>query len=249
MATSGKHLLYGRKPILEALQANKPIDRILMFHSITGEVVGDILALAKEKHIPIVRVPNEKLNFTTHNANHQGMVAYGAVVDYLSLQDVISHSFEQGRTPFLLLLDGVTDVRNAGAIIRSAVCCGVEAIIFTEKNSAPIHEDMIKTSAGAMMKIDFCREKSLQVVVDILKLNGIEIISSDLRATQSLMDINFTTPCCIVMGGEENGISSTVRQNTDHTFKIPMIGEFDSLNVSVATGIICFEAMKQRMKL
>ncbi len=243
---SNKNLLYGRKPILEALEAGKEIDRILMFHSISGEVIGDILVLAKQKNIPIVRVPNEKLDVVTKRANHQGIVAYGAVVSYISLQDIISHSFEQGKTPLLLLLDGITDVRNAGAIIRSAVCCGVEAIIFTEKNCAPIHEDMIKTSAGAMMNIDFCREKSLQVVVDILINNGIQIVSSDLKATKKVMDIDFKTPTCIVMGSEDKGISSTIRTHCNDTFIIPMKGNFDSHNVSVATGIICFEALKQR---
>ena len=243
-----KNLLYGRKPILEALMNDKPLDRILMFFNITGEVVGDILKLAKEKNVPIVRVPNEKLDRVTRS-NHQGMIAFGAVVDYLPLQDVISHAFELGKNPFMLLLDGVTDVRNTGAIIRSAVCCGVDTIIFTEKNAAPIHEDMIKTSAGALMQIQFCREKGMQSVLETLKLNGIKICSSDLKATKSVLEMDFKTPLCIVMGGEENGISSATKEACDDTFIIPMASSFDSLNVSVATGIICFEAMKQRMEI
>lgn len=243
---SSKSLIYGRNPVLEALQNKKPIDRILMYHSISGEIIGDIIRLAKEATIPIVRVPNEKLNATVRGA-HQGVIAYGAYVEYTALQDVISHLFDQGKTPFLLLLDGITDVRNTGAIIRSAVCCGVDAIIFTEKNSAPLHEDMVKTSAGAMMQITFCREKSIQNVIDTLSMNGISIYSSDLKAKKSLLEIDFTQPCCVVMGAEEKGISSYTQQHCSDTFIIPMAGEFDSFNVSVACGITLFEAMKQRI--
>ncbi len=247
MRPTPKSLLYGRHPVLEALEHDKPLDRILMHHTISGENVGDIIRLAKEKNTPIVRVPIEKLN-TMVRGNHQGVVAYGAIVSYTPLQDVISHLYDQGKTPFLLLLDGITDVRNTGAIIRSAVCCGVDAIVFTEKNSAPLHEDMVKTSAGAMMQITFCREKNISQVMDTLKLNGIKILSTDLKATTSLLDLDFSTPSCIVLGAEEKGISNITREQCDETFMIPMSNAFDSLNVSVAAGIICFEAMKQRMK-
>ncbi len=244
---SSKSLIYGRNPVLEALQNHKPLDRILMHHTISGENVGDIIRLAKESNTPIVRVPIEKLN-TMVRGVHQGIVAYGAIVEYTPLQDVISHLYDDGKTPFLLLLDGITDVRNTGAIIRSAVCCGVDAIIFSEKNSAPLHEDMVKTSAGAMMQITFCREKSVSTIINTLKMNGVKIYSSDLKSTHSLLDIDFNTPCCLVMGAEEKGISKVTQDECDQTFLIPMIGDFDSLNVSVAAGIICFEAMKQRMK-
>lgn len=245
MATKSS-LIYGRNPVLEALQQNKPLDRILMQQTISGESIGDILRLAKQQGVPVVRVPIEKLNRMVRGV-HQGIMAFGAFVQYEPLQDVISHLFDQGRSPLLLLLDGITDVRNTGAIIRSAVCCGVDAIIFTEKNAAPLHEDMIKTSAGAMMQVTFCREKSLPVVLETLTMNGIKLFSSDLQASKSLLDINFTEPCCIVMGSEEKGISSLTRNACDETFIIPMAGNFDSFNVAVATGIICFEAMKQRM--
>jgi 23S rRNA (guanosine2251-2'-O)-methyltransferase len=233
--------------VLEALQNKKPLDRILMHHTISGDNIGDIIRLAKEANTPIVRVPMEKLN-TMVRGVHQGIIAYGAIVDYTPLQDVISHLYDEGKTPLLLLLDGITDVRNTGAIIRSAVCCGVDAILFTEKNSAPLHEDMVKTSAGAMMQITFCRERNISTVLETLKLNGIKIFSTDLQAKNSLLDMDFKTPCCIVLGAEEKGISRTTQEQCDETFCIPMVGDFDSLNVSVAAGIICFEAMKQKMK-
>ncbi len=242
---SQKSLIYGRNPVLEALQHDKGIDRILMHHQITGDTIGDILRLAKSKNIPIVRVPIEKLNTLVRGA-HQGIVAYGAVVSYTPLQDLISHLYDQGKVPLLLLLDGITDVRNTGAIIRSAVCCGIDAVVFSEKNAAPLHEDMVKTSAGALMQITFCREKSMQSILEQLKLNGISIFSSDIQSGQSLLQMNFTGPSCIVMGSEDKGISRETLKACDETFMIPMKGDFDSLNVSVAAGIICFEAMKQR---
>lgn len=243
---ANKSLIYGRNPVLEALQNKKPLDRILMHHTISGDNIGDIIRLAKESNTPIVRVPMEKLN-TMVRGVHQGIVAYGAIVEYTPLQDVISHLYDNGKTPFLLLLDGITDVRNTGAIIRSAVCCGVDAIVFTEKNSAPLHEDMVKTSAGAMMQITFCREKNITTVLSTLKLNGIAVLSSDLQATTSLLEIDFKSPCCVALGAEEKGISRTTEEESDIRFKIPMANAFDSLNVSVAAGIICFEAMKQRL--
>ncbi|HMN32620.1 MAG: 23S rRNA (guanosine(2251)-2'-O)-methyltransferase RlmB [Chitinophagaceae bacterium] len=244
--TSKKSLIYGRNPLIEALHSDKPIDRILMYHSIVGESIGEIIKLAKEKHIPIIRVPQEKLN-TLVKGNHQGIVAYTAVVDYVPLQDLISQLYDEGKEPKLLLLDGITDVRNTGAVIRSAVCCGIDAIIFSEKNSAPIHEDMVKTSAGALMKIIFCREKSMKSILDTLSSNGVKIFSSSLNAEKSLLAIDFKQPYCIVMGAEDRGVSRETLEACDETFFIPMVGNFDSLNVSVAAGIICFEAMKQKM--
>lgn len=248
MPPSHKSLIYGRHPIIEALSGEKVLDRILMHHTANGEGIGEIVRLAKEKNTPVIRVPLEKLNSLVRS-NHQGVIAYGAIVHYTPLQEVISHVYDAGRSPFLLLLDGITDVRNAGAIIRSAVCFGVDAIIQTEKNSAPLHEDMVKTSAGALMKINFCREKNIQQVVDILKLNGIRLLSSEVSKGQPIAEIDFTQPTCVVMGSEDKGVSNLVQEHCDEHILIPMQGEFDSLNVSVATGIICYEASKKRASL
>lgn len=240
-----KNIFFGRQPILEALQDDVLIDRILMYHGITGDIVGDILELAKQKNVPISRVPNEKLDTVTRK-NHQGMIAYGGIVHYQTVQDVVSQCFEQGKNPFFMLLDGITDVRNMGAIIRSAVCCGVDAIIFSEKNAAPIYEDMVKTSAGSLTKVNFCREKSINVAFETLKLNGIKIYSSNLHATRKLRELDMNVPLCMVLGSEDKGISSTSRTASDEQFVIPMVGEFDSFNVSVAAGIIGYEVMCAR---
>jgi len=240
-----KNLLYGRQPILEAIKDEKLLDRIYIYHKVNGEIIGDILTEAKKRNIPIARVPNEKLDSLTRK-NHQGVVAYGGVVEYQPIQDVISQVFDEGRTPFFILLDGITDVRNMGAIIRSAVCCGVDAVIFSEKNAAPIHEDMIKSSAGSITKMNFCREKSINVAFDALKLNGIKIYTSELKARKLLAELDFTEPLCMVLGAEGKGISSTSRNASDESYRIPMAGEFDSFNVSVAAGIIGYEVMNKR---
>jgi len=244
--SSSKKIIFGRQPILEALRSDILIDKLFLYHGITGDIVGDVLEAAKENKVPIQRVPNEKLNSMTRK-NHQGMVAMCGVVDYQSVQDVISQCFDQGKNPFLLLLDGITDVRNMGAIIRSAVCCGVDAIIFSEKNAAPIFEDMVKTSAGAFTQMNFCREKSINAAFETIKMNGIKVYSSDLRATKQLRELDMKEPLCMVLGSEDNGISSTSRKASDENFIIPMKGEFDSFNVSVAAGIICYEVLNQRM--
>ncbi len=243
---SPKNIIFGRQPIYEALQSDILIDKLFIYHGISGDIVSEVLESAKAKNVPIIRVPNEKLNTMTRK-NHQGMVALCGVVEYQPVQDVISQCFDQGKNPFLLLLDGITDVRNMGAIIRSAVCCGVDAVIFSEKNAAPIFEDMVKTSAGAFTKMNFCREKSINVALDTIKMNGIKVYSSDLRATKKLRELEMGEPLCMVLGSEDKGISSTSRKASDESFIIPMAGEFDSFNVSVATGIICYEVMTQRM--
>jgi len=244
--SSSKKIIFGRQPIYEALQSEILIDKIFIYHGISGDIVGDVLEAAKAKNVPIARVPNEKLDTMTRK-NHQGMVAMCGVVEYQSVQDVISLCFDQGKNPFLLLLDGITDVRNMGAIIRSAVCCGVDAVIFSEKNAAPIFEDMVKTSAGAFTKMNFCREKSINVAFEAIKMNGIKVYSSDLRATKNLRDLDMKEPLCLVLGSEDKGISSTSRKASDENFIIPMQGEFDSFNVSVAAGIMCHEVLSQRM--
>jgi rRNA methylases len=175
---------------MEVLRSEQLPDRILMQSNIAGESVGDIIRLAKQKGVPITRVPVEKLNRITRSA-HQGVIAFGAVVNYIPLQDRISQLYDLGKVPFMILLDGITDVRNVGAIIRSAVCCGADTIIFTEKNAAPIHEDMIKTSAGALTQISFCREKNMESIYQTLQMNGIVSFSSDLNAEKSLLALDF----------------------------------------------------------
>jgi 23S rRNA (guanosine2251-2'-O)-methyltransferase len=180
--------------------------------------------------------------------NHEGVIALISKVQYQDLQNVISLLHEQGQVPLLLMLDGITDIRNIGGIARTAYCCGVQAIIIPEKGVGALNEDAILTSAGALEKINICRVNSLMKAVDDLHLNGIKVYASEMTATTTIDKVDFNEPCCIVMGGEEKGIYPALMKICDDKIKIPMKGDFESLNVSVATGMILYEAMKQRMK-
>lgn len=243
---SKKNIITGRNPVIEALKQQSGIDKILVFKNASGDVIGEIRKLAKEQNIPIQYVPNEKLNGLT-NINHQGVIAYKTSVRYQDLQQIIDWINDKGETALLLMLDGVTDVRNIGAIARSAVCCGAHAIIIPDKGVGALNEDAVKSSAGALEQINICRVNSLLKAVDDLHLNGVKIFTSEMNAKRKLFELDLTEPCCIIMGNEEKGVQQYISKAADEHFAIPMKGDFDSLNVSVAAGIILYEAMKQRM--
>lgn len=241
-----KNIIAGRNPVIEALKSGQLIDKVLLFTNASGEAIFEIRNLAKEKNVPVQHVPNEKLNSLT-NIQHQGVVAFKSSVVYQDLQQVIDWVTGQGDTPLFLMMDGITDVRNIGAIARSAVCCGAQAIIIPEKGVGALNEDAVKSSAGALDLVQVCRVNSLLKALDTLHLNGIKVFTSELGAKKKLFEVNFTEPCCIVIGNEEKGVQQYMSKAADERFTIPMKGEFDSFNVSVATGIILYEALKQRM--
>lgn len=244
MPKPDSNLIIGRKPVFEALQQGKPIDKIFMQLDVSGEGIGDINREAKKNGIPIQRVPTPKLHGLTRS-NHQGVIALGALVTYYKLQDIIDATLANGKNLQMLWLDGITDVRNIGAIARTAKCFNIDAIILTEKGNGAINEEAVKTSAGAVLDITIVREKHTQAVLEILEQNGIQIFVSSLQATKSLNQLNFSESCVIVLGAEENGVTHQVMEAATETFIIPMSPNFDSLNVSVAAGIICskvFEA-------
>ena len=238
-------IIIGRQPLIESLQSGKNIDKILFQKNITGDAVGIVRKLAREKNIPIQYVPAEKLNAITRS-NHQGMIAFKALVDYMNLQQVIDHVVGSGQIPLFVILDGITDVRNIGGIARTAVCCGAQAIIIPDKGVGALNEEALKSSAGALEKINVCRVNSLMKAVDDLHLNGISVFSSDMKAGQKLRELDFKVPSAIIMGSEERGVFPGLIKISDDTFSIPMAGDFESLNVSVAAGIILYEAMSQR---
>lgn len=238
-------LIIGRQPLIEAIRGGRAIDKILFQRNVSGESIGDIRRLAKELNIPIQQVPPEKMSSYTR-ANHQGVIAFAALVAYMNLQRVIDHVVGEGGLPLFVMLDGVTDVRNIGAIARTAVCCGAQALIIPDKGTGALNEEAMKSSAGALEKINVCRVGSLMKAVDELHLNGIKVFASEMTAAENLADINFTEPCCVIMGGEENGVYPALMKICDAQFKIPMKGNFESLNVSVATGMILYEVMRQR---
>jgi 23S rRNA (guanosine2251-2'-O)-methyltransferase len=240
-------LIIGRQPLIEAINAGKAIDKILFQKNVEGDSIGAIRHLAKEKNIPIQVVPIEKLN-SLSRANHQGVMAFVASVVYMDLQQVIDHVVSAGEVPLFVMLDGVTDVRNIGAIARSAVCTGAHAIIIPDKGVGALNEEAMKSSAGALELIHICRVNSLLKAVDSLHLNGIQVFTSEMRAEKNVADLKLNEPCCLIMGDEGKGVQPYIAKAADQLFKIPMARKFDSYNVSVATGIILYEAMKQRMK-
>lgn len=228
------------------MQNGKQLERIFLVSTVHGEVIDEIRKLAEERQIPINKVPLEKLN-SFNVSNHEGCVGVISKVQYQDLQEVISFVVDKGETPLFLLLDGITDIRNIGALARTALCCGVQAIIIPDKGVGALNEDAIITSAGALEKVAICRVNSLMKAVDELHLNGIKVLASEMTAPKNLFDIALAEPCAIVLGSEDKGIYPALMKVCDEQFKIPMKGGFDSLNVSVAAGMILYEAMKQRM--
>ena len=227
------------------MQEGIQLERIYLQSTVHGPVIDEIKELAVKFLVPVNKVPVEKLN-GFNISNHEGCVAQISKIQYQDLQQIISFVVDKGDVPLFLILDGITDIRNIGGIARSAYSFGVNAIIIPDKGVGALNEDAILTSAGALEMIPVCRVSSLLKTVDDLHMNGIKVFASDTKATTKNYECNFSEPCAIVMGGEELGIYPALLKICDIQFQIPMPGEFDSLNVSVATGIILYEVMKQR---
>jgi 23S rRNA (guanosine2251-2'-O)-methyltransferase len=247
MSQKKSSLIIGRQPLIEAIQSGRAVDKILLQKNANGDVISSIRQLSRENNIPVQLVPSEKLNYLT-KANHQGVVAFAALVQYMDLQQVIDFVVSKGEVPLFLILDGITDVRNIGAITRSALCCGAQAIIIPDKGVGALNEEAMKSSAGALEQMNICRLNSLLKAVDTLHLNGIQIFTSEMRADKKLYELDFKVPCAIIMGDEGRGVQPYLAKAADYFFSIPMVAKFDSFNVSVATGIILYEAMKQRIQ-
>jgi 23S rRNA (guanosine2251-2'-O)-methyltransferase len=245
VAIKKSSIIIGRQPLIEAINSGRAVDKILLQKGATGEIIHSIRELAKQHHIPVQYVPVEKLNSITR-ANHQGVVAFVALVQYMNLQEVIDHVVSEGQTPLFIILDGITDVRNIGAIARSAVCCGAQAIIIPDKGVGALNEEAMKSSAGALEKINVCRVNSLMKAVDDLHLNGIKVLASEMTAEKYIFELQLKEPLAIVMGSEEKGVYPALMKICDEKFAIPMAGNFESFNVSVAAGIILYETLKQR---
>jgi 23S rRNA (guanosine2251-2'-O)-methyltransferase len=238
-------LVIGRDAVINALQSGQQLDRIYLDTKASGQDINEIKGLSSQYGVPVNYVPAAKLN-GFNISNHEGCVALIAKVQYQDLQDVISFVTESGETPLFLILDGITDIRNIGGIARTAYCTGVHAIIIPDKGVGALNEDAILTSAGALEKIAVCRVNSLMKAVDELHLNGVKVFASEMKATKTIAEVDFKEPCAVVMGSEEKGVYPALMKICDEKIKIPMKGDFESLNVSVATGIILYEVMKQR---
>lgn len=241
-----KNLLIGGIPsIIEAMKNGEQLERIYLQNTISSPEADELKRVALEFEVPVNKVPFEKLrNFNLEN--NKGCIALRSKIKYQNLQDVISFTVENGEIPLLLMLDGITDIRNIGALARTAFCCGIHAIVIPEKGVGALGEDAIATSAGALENMAVCRVKSLHHAIDEMHLNGIKVFASEMTAEENVFDINFKEPCAIVMGSEDKGIQASLYKVCDSRFKIPMQKDFESLNVSVAAGMILYEAMKQR---
>lgn len=245
MAKNNSQVIFGRRAIIETIEAGKEIDKILMQAGVGGELMDELWELIKTNRIRVQKVPIQKLNQITKK-NHQGVVAFTIPIETHSLEQLIPFIFEKGETPLLLVLDGITDVRNFGAICRTAECAGVHGIVIPQQGSAQINEDAIKTSAGALQRIPICRVDKLKQAVQFIANSGIQLVACTEKTDHSVYDIDFNTPVAIIIGSEDLGISQDILNLSEFQAKIPLLGEIASLNVSVATGVILYEALRQR---
>ncbi len=238
-------IIYGVKPVIEAINAGKAIDKLYIQRDITGQGLSELRNAIKKAKIPFSHVPIFKLNKLT-TGNHQGVVGLISPIELFDFETVINDLLETDTTPLVLMLDKLTDVRNFGAIARTAECAGVNAIVVPKRESAQINGDAIKTSAGALHRIPVCKVDNLTDAVLFLQANEFKIVGCTEKTEKSIYDVDFKSATAIVMGGEESGISNQILRRCDAIAKIPMLGEISSLNVSVAAGIIMYEAVKQR---
>ncbi len=237
--------LFGTRAVIEALKAGKPVDRILLKSGLQNELFGELYQLIKELEIPFQYVPLEKLNRVTRK-NHQGVIALISPIEFHRLEDLLPAIYEKGEDPLLLLVDQVTDVRNFGAMVRSAECAGVHAVIIPEKGSARIGGDAVKTSAGALHLVPVCRVRDIVAAVAYLQESGIRVIASTEKAQDLYYNLDLTGPLAIIMGSEDEGISPALLRKADLLAAIPVLGNIASLNVSVAASLMVYEAVRQR---
>lgn len=237
--------IFGIRAVIEAIEAGKEIDKILVKKDLASDLADELLRVARENKVVVQKVPVEKINRVTRK-NHQGVLAFLSAVTYYRLEHLVPQLYEDGRVPFMVLLDGLTDVRNFGAIARTCDCAGVDAIVIPERGSVSVGADAVKTSAGALHYLPVCREHSLVWAVKFLKDSGYKVYGASEKATQSYLAPDYTSPVAIVLGSEEKGISDEILRLCDGLVAISEYGHINSLNVSVAAGIMVYEVVRQR---
>ncbi len=235
----------GRNPVLELLQSNQEVEKVLLSKNATGDVVKQIIQLCREKEVYYQFVPEVKIN-SLSRANHQGVLAFTALIQYQEVQKIIDFVFSKGEDPLLLILENVTDIRNLGALARTALGLGVHAIIFPKKESAAVNDVAVKISAGALLKIPVCRVENITAAIKDIKNNGIKIIGLDGTADKYIYEVSTKMPLAIIAGSEDEGISNPVIRLVDELVKIPMSPELESYNVSVATAMALYEVNRQK---
>lgn len=244
MAGKGKEFIAGRHPVLEALETSLPVDSVWMARGSTGPAETKIRERCRDLRIPIKLVPPAALN-RIWNGNHQGVIAWRSSVPFYRIADLIPAVYERGETPLLIMLDGVTDVRNAGAIARSALAAGAHGMIIGTRDVARFNEDAVKASAGALLHLPVCRE-ALPYAIDVLRNSGVQIVGAALQESVVPAVLDLTGPVCFLMGAEDTGIAPDLLNLLDSRVRIPQSPQVDSYNVSVAAGILLYEAMRQR---
>ena len=242
---SDKDIIFGIRAVMEAIQAGREVDKIMVKKDLQGDLIRELGELLKGQMVPVQRVPVERLNRITRK-NHQGVIAFVSAVTYHRLEDLIPFVFEQGRDPFIVLLDGVTDVRNFGAIARTCECAGVDALVIPSEGSVSVTADAMKTSAGALNVLPVCKERTIHQAIRFLKDSGVKVFAATEKASASYTEVSYDGPVALVMGAEDTGVSAANLRVCDEMIRIPQVGSIASLNVSVATGVILFEALRQQ---
>lgn len=239
-------MIFGIRAVIEAVEAGKEIDKVLVKKELQGDLAKELFSVLKDAGVLIQKVPVERLNRITRK-NHQGVVAFISSVTYQSLENLIPGLYEEGKVPLLVVLDGITDVRNFGAIARTCECAGVHAIVIPQRGSVTVNADAVKTSAGALHTLPVCRERSLHEALRFLQNSGIQLVAATEKADQNYTEVSYADPTAIILGAEDAGISADSLRICDQMVKIPQFGTIGSLNVSVAAGVMIYEAVRQRM--
>lgn len=238
-------MIFGTRAVMEAIKAGREIEKIYIQSSLSNDLIKELIKTAAENKAPYSFIPQQKLDRLS-SKNHQGVICVLSAVQYASLENIIDKCYQEGREPFFLIVDRVTDVRNFGALARTADCAKMDAIIISDKGNAPITGDAMKTSAGALSHMPVCRVRDMKATLKLLKENGIQIVACTEKASDLIYQADFNTPLAIILGSEEDGISPQLLKDADRLLKIPMKGNIESLNVSVAAGIIIYEAIRQK---
>lgn len=242
---SSQQIVYGLRPVIEALDSDQQVDKVLIQTGLSGALVGELKAMLSAMNVPFQYVPVEKLNRMT-TSNHQGVVATIAPISYKSFMDLVPILEAKGRVPFIVMLDHITDVRNLGAIARTAECAGVDAIVVPDHGSAQVNEDAIKTSSGALLRLPICREQNLKTVINLARQFEMQVCAATEKGATNYLEVDFRKPTLLVMGSEETGISPEILKLCDTRAKLPICGNVQSLNVSVAASIFMYEMLRQR---
>ncbi|MFY9172460.1 MAG: 23S rRNA (guanosine(2251)-2'-O)-methyltransferase RlmB [Petrimonas mucosa] len=240
-----KEMIFGIRAVIEAAEAGKDIDKVLVKRELSGELFKELQEVLRRYEIPMQKVPLERIDRITRK-NHQGVVAFTSAVTYQKLDQIVPFLYEQGKTPLIIVLDGITDVRNFGAIARTCEVAGVDAIVIPARGSVSVNGDAIKTSAGALHSIPVCRENNLKEAVVFLRISGIKVVAASEKAARNYTGTDMSVPVAILMGSEDEGVSPEILRVCDELVKIPQFGTIQSLNVSVAAGVMIYEAVRQR---